>query len=123
MLQVNLLIFVLCLLGIRAFIEDREIAAGGWFVTATALVFYVFLSRDPRPMSRAGRLALGLGWAGIAVIALGRDIVGDRLHHYTGGYSIIVWVMLLLFGLSVAWSLNRPSVQRSPYSTNGRASP
>jgi hypothetical protein len=67
-------------------------------------VFYVFFSLDRRRMTRPGRLALGLAWAGIAVIALGRDIVGNRLHHYTGGYSVIVWVMLLLFGLSVAWS-------------------
>jgi Gpi18-like mannosyltransferase len=37
MLQVNLLIVVLCLLGVRAFAERREIAAGGWFVAASAL--------------------------------------------------------------------------------------
>jgi hypothetical protein len=86
-------------------------------------VFYVFFSLDRRQMSRAGRLALGFAWAGIAVIGLGRDIVGNRLHHYIGGYSVIVWVMLLLFALSVAWSLSRPSAQRSPCSTNGRASP
>ena len=84
-------------------------------------VFYVFFSLDVRQLSRPERLALGLAWAGIAVIALGRDIVGDRVHHYTGGYSVIVWVMLLLFGLSMTWSLSRPSVQRSPCSTNGRA--
>jgi hypothetical protein len=67
-------------------------------------VFYVFFSLDRQRMSRAGRLALGLAWAGIAVIGLGRDVVGNRLHHYLGGYSLIVWVMLLLFALSVAWS-------------------
>lgn len=91
-------------------------------------VFYVFFLLDARQMSRVSGLALRLAWAGIAVIALGRDVVGDRLHHYTGGYSVIVWVMLLLFALSVAWShfsplLSRPSAQKSPCSTNDRASP
>jgi hypothetical protein len=37
-------------------------------------------------------------------IGLGRDVLGSRLHHYVGGYSLIVWVMLLLFGLSVVWT-------------------
>jgi hypothetical protein len=75
-------------------------------------VFYVFFSLDRRQMSRAGRLLLGLAWAGIAIIGLGRDIVGDRLHHYTGGYSVIVWVMLLLFALSVLWSHRLISMSR-----------
>jgi hypothetical protein len=67
-------------------------------------VSYAFFSLDPRPMSRGGRLALGLAWAGIAVLGLGRDVIGSRLHHYVGGYSVIVWVMLLLFTLSIVWS-------------------
>jgi glycosyl transferase family 87 len=70
-------------------------------------VYYAFFSLDPRRMSRGGRLALGLAWAGIAVIGVGRDLIGSRLHHYAGGYSLIVWVMLLLFGLSVVWSWER----------------
>jgi hypothetical protein len=67
-------------------------------------VFYAFFVLDPREMDRGRRVALGLAWTGIVAIGLGRDIVGDRLHHYIGGYSVIVWVMLLLFGLSIAWS-------------------
>jgi Glycosyltransferase family 87 len=67
-------------------------------------VFYAFFSLDPRFMTRAQRIALGVAWGGIAAIGLGRDVIGSRLHHYVGGYSLIVWVMLLLFGLSVAWS-------------------
>jgi hypothetical protein len=35
--QTNLLTFVLCLLGIRAFAAKREVAAGGWLVAATAI--------------------------------------------------------------------------------------
>ena len=55
-------------------------------------------------MGRASRVALLMAWGGIVVIGLGRDLVGARLHHYLAGYSVFVWVMLLLFGLSVAWS-------------------
>jgi hypothetical protein len=67
-------------------------------------VFYAFFLLDPREMGRGGRAALGLIWIGIVTIGLGRDLMGDRLHHYVGGYSVIVWVMLLLFALSIAWS-------------------
>jgi len=67
-------------------------------------VFYAFFVLDPGRMTRAGRWALGLAWAGIVVIGLGRDIVGSRLHHYLAGYSVFVWVMLLLFTLSIVWS-------------------
>jgi hypothetical protein len=67
-------------------------------------VFYAFLVLDFGRFGRAGRLALGLAWAGIAVIGLGRDVIGSRLHHYLAGYSVFVWVMLLLFTLSIVWS-------------------
>jgi hypothetical protein len=67
-------------------------------------VFYAFFALDPKLVGRAGRWALGLAWGSIALIGLGRDLVGSHIHHYLAGYSIFVWVMLLLFGLSVAWS-------------------
>ncbi len=67
-------------------------------------VFYVFFLLRREQMSRASRLALVIAWGGIAVAGLGRDVVGARLHHYLAGYSVFVWVMLLLFGLSVVWS-------------------
>jgi hypothetical protein len=35
--QVNLLVFLLCLLGVRAFLAGRAAAAGGWIATATAI--------------------------------------------------------------------------------------
>ena len=85
-------------------------------------VFYVFFRLDVRRMGREGRIALGLAWATIVVIGLGRDLVGSRLHHYLAGYSVFVWAMLFLFALSVVWSslpLNPPSARRSPYSTSG----
>ena len=89
-------------------------------------VFYAFFVLDPREMGRRGRVALGLAWIGIVAIGLGRDLMGDRLHHYVGGYSVIVWVMLLLFALSIAWShlsLSRLSDRRAPCSTSGPGSP
>jgi hypothetical protein len=67
-------------------------------------VFYAFFTLDPTRIGRARRWALGLAWSGIVVIGLGRDLIGSRLHHYLAGYSLFVWVMLLLFGLSLAWS-------------------
>jgi cbb3-type cytochrome oxidase subunit 3 len=67
-------------------------------------VFYAFFVLNPREMGRGGRVALGLAWTGIVALGLGRDLMGDRLHHYVGGYSVIVWVMLLLFVLSLVWS-------------------
>ncbi|HEV7366858.1 MAG TPA: glycosyltransferase 87 family protein, partial [Gemmatimonadales bacterium] len=67
-------------------------------------VFYTFFLLRREQMSRASRLALLIAWGGIAVVGLGRDVVGARLHHYLAGYSVFVWLMLLLFGLSVVWS-------------------
>jgi hypothetical protein len=67
-------------------------------------VFYTFFALDPKRLGQAGRWGLGLAWSGIAVIGLGRDLIGSRLHHYLAGYSVFVWVMLLLLALSTAWS-------------------
>jgi hypothetical protein len=85
-------------------------------------VFYAFFLLRRESVSRASRLALLMAWGGIVLIGLGRDVVGDRLHHYLAGYSVFVWVMLLLFALSVLWSQtlsNRPSVRTGPCSTSG----
>lgn len=66
-------------------------------------VSYVFFSLDPSVGRRRSRWALWLAWAGLAAIGLGRDMLGSRLHHYLAGYSAYVWVMVLLFALSLAW--------------------
>jgi hypothetical protein len=71
-------------------------------------VFYAFFSFDREQLSPRARGLLGLAWGGIVIVGLGRDVIGDRLHHYWAGYSVFVWVMLLLFTLSIAWS-HRPS--------------
>ena len=68
-------------------------------------VFYSLLALDPRALRRGARLALGAAWVGMAVIGLaGRDLVGGVIHHYVGGYSVFVWVMLLLLILCIALS-------------------
>jgi hypothetical protein len=69
-------------------------------------VFYAFFLLRRQQMSRASRAALVIAWGGMVLVGLGRDVVGARLHHYLAGYSVFVWVMLLLFGLSVVWSGN-----------------
>ncbi len=76
-------------------------------------VFYAFFVLDRGRIGEAGRWTLGLASAGIVVIGLGRDLIGSRLHHYLAGYSVFVWVMLLLFVLSVAWSQQRTLEVRS----------
>jgi hypothetical protein len=71
-------------------------------------VFYSLLALDHRALHRGARLGLGAAWLGMAVIGLsGRDLVGSTIHHYVGGYSVFVWVMLLLLILCIVLS-SRP---------------
>jgi len=45
----------------------------------------------------------------MAIVGLtGRDLVGDWLHHAIGGYSVIVWMMLLMLGASL-WHSRKPA--------------
>jgi hypothetical protein len=68
-------------------------------------VFYSLLAIEHRALPRGARLGLGAAWLGMAVIGLsGRDLVGSTIHHYVGGYSVFVWVMLLLLILCIALS-------------------
>jgi hypothetical protein len=61
-------------------------------------VFYAFLVVDVHSLSAARRWALWASWFGIGLIGLvGRDIFGNTVHHYMGGYSVFVWVMLWLW--------------------------
>jgi hypothetical protein len=118
------------------FLASHLLSGITWKAHLVTLLFvsYAFFVLDPREIGRGGRVALGLAWTGIVVIGIGRDLMGDRLHHYVGGYSAIVWVMLLLFALSILWSqwpvkaspyssFNRLSDRRAPCSTNGPGLP
>jgi hypothetical protein len=65
-------------------------------------VFYAFFVVDRRRLGRAQRIALETAWVGIAFIGLtGRDLLGNTVHHYMGGYSAYVWLMLFLLALTV----------------------
>ena len=76
-------------------------------------VFYAFFGLDRRDLSGVEKFALGVAWLGIALIGItGRDLVGNTIHHYIGGYSAYVWLMLLLLALSV-W-LDRTPLLQSP---------
>jgi Glycosyltransferase family 87 len=66
-------------------------------------VSYAFFSLDARLIDRRWRWALWAAWGGLVTIGLGRDLIGSKLHHYMAGYSLYVWVMLLLFTLSLVW--------------------
>ena len=80
-----------------AFLVGHLLSAMTWKAHLVTLLFvnYAFLSLKPR----------GLTWAILALMAIvgltGRDLVGDTLHHAIGGYSLIVWMMLLMLGASL----------------------
>ena len=71
--QVNLLTFVLCLLGIRAFAAKRDVAAGGWLVAATAVkltpVFFLVWT------AIRGRLRTLAAMAAFVLLCLGLPIL------------------------------------------------
>jgi hypothetical protein len=68
-------------------------------------VFYTVLALDYRALRPSTRLGLAAAWVGMAAIGLtGRDLAGETIHHYVGGYSLFVWVMLLLLTLCIALS-------------------
>ena len=82
-------------------------------------VFTTWLSLE-RETLRTGERVFDI--AALALMAatglIGRDVFGDRVHHLVGGYSVIVWTMLLLCGGCLWFSL-RPPRQRLP--ANGAA--
>jgi hypothetical protein len=82
-------------------------------------VFYAFLSaRLPRLW--AGRplmvpLAIVMGVIGVS----GRDVAGASLYLAIRGYSLIAWMMLLLFGLAVILAGDDPVPQTNPLPSGG----
>ena len=87
-----------------AFLVGHLLSAMTWKAHLVTLLFvnYAFLSLRPR----------GPTWVILALMAVvgltGRDLVGDTLHHAIGGYSLIVWMMLLMLGVSL-WLSRKPS--------------
>ncbi len=87
-----------------AFLMGHLLSAMTWKAHLVTLLFvnYAFLSLRPR----------GPTWVILALMAVvgltGRDLVGDTLHHAIGGYSLIVWMMLLMFDMSL-WFSRKPS--------------
>ena len=83
-----------------AFLVGHLLSAMTWKAHLVTLLFiyYAFLSLKPR----------GVRWAILALMATtgltGRDLVGDWVHHAMGGYSVIVWMMLLMLGASLTLS-------------------
>jgi hypothetical protein len=72
-------------------------------------VFYAFLSLDRRALGRGERALAAAALGLMAVSGLsGRDLFGDTIHHYVGGYSVIVWTMVLLFACSLLRLLPPP---------------
>jgi hypothetical protein len=83
-------------------------------------VFETWLSLEREQLRRTERV---LDVAALALMGasglIGRDIFGDQVHHLVGGYSVIVWAMLLLFGGCLWFSL-RPPRQPLPASDAAR---
>lgn len=99
----------------RAPITAWELAAGflAWHLVSgitwkSHLVTYVFLvavffAAPFRHWPRPGRWAMAVAVTLLAITAfIGRDIVGRTAHYYIGGWSILTWMMLLMFALA-AW--------------------
>lgn len=94
-------VFELC----AALLVGHLLSAMTWKAHLVTLLFvnYAFLSLRTRGAAT---------WAILALMALagltGRDLVGNTLHHAIGGYSLIVWMMVLMFAASV-WLSRKPS--------------
>lgn len=93
-----------------AFLAGHLLSAMTWKAHLVTLlfVFYAFLSLPPRALRPGERVFAGIAaglMAGSGLI--GRDLFGDTVHHWVGGYSVIVWTMLLLFGGSLWFSWTR----------------
>jgi len=77
-------------------------------------VAYNFLAIRRAVLPRPGRIAVAGLWALMAVSGVtGRDLFGRTVYYYIGGYSVIVWTMVLLFAASVVLSHRGFAVARA----------
>jgi Glycosyltransferase family 87 len=76
-------------------------------------VFHTIMSVRVAPLSIRGRVVLGALWVAMAVTGLsGRDLVGRTAYLSVRGYSIFVWMLLLLFVLALVLAGRRIPDQR-----------
>lgn len=92
------------------FLTGHLVSAITWKSHLVTLLFvvYAILTIPRRPLPGAwraglGALAIAFGVVGIA----GRDIVGNDLHHWIGGFSLLVWTMLLAWAAVMTLSHRR----------------
>jgi hypothetical protein len=91
-----------------AFLVGHLLSAMTWKAHLVTLLFvnYGFLTLRWR----------GPTWVIIGLMAVvgltGRDLVGNTLHHAIGGYSLIVWMMVLMLGAALTHSFR--ATPRSP---------
>lgn len=87
-------------------------------------VFYAFLSlRLPELPGGLRRFVVGAIALMVVSGGTGRDLVGNTLHHYIGGYSLIVWTMLVLLVGAIALSSLRAAAPLPPPPPASSAAP
>ncbi len=68
-------------------------------------VYFCYFSLNLRGKSYYVRSSVYFIWFLIGFVGmLGKDVVGRTLHYYIGGYSVVGWMLLLLFVVSVILS-------------------
>lgn len=68
-------------------------------------VLMAFLSIDYKKLTKFYKYAFWLLCSLIVILGItGREILGAQLHYYFGGYSIITWILLILFICSIWFS-------------------
>lgn len=69
-------------------------------------IFMTFFSVDYKSLKHFPKAVMYFISFLIALIGVtGRDIIGSTLHYYSGGYSIIVWMMVMLFICCIWFSI------------------
>ena len=76
-------------------------------------VFMTFFSVDYKALSHFPKAVMYFIAFLIALVGFtGRDVIGSTLHYYSGGYSIIVWMMVMLFMCCIWFSIKPETVNK-----------
>ena len=91
------------------FLTGHLVSGVTWKAHLVTLLFvvYAILTLPRRSMPGAWRTGLGALAIAFSVGGLGRDIVGNDLHHWIGGFSLLVWTMLLAWAAAMSLSHRR----------------